>query len=76
MKVISFTIHSFIILFLIQREKEILQLIAQRKETEAIAEILTISRNTVNNHRQNMLDKICAKDTTALIELARICQLI
>lgn len=70
MKVISFTIHSFIILFLIQREKEILQLIAQRKETEAIAEILTISRNTVNNHRQNMLDKICAKDTTALIEFA------
>ncbi len=59
-----------------QREKEILQLIAQGKETDDIAKKLTISRNTVNNHRQNMLDKICAKDTTALIELARICHLI
>lgn len=59
-----------------QREKEILQLIAQGKETDDIADILSISRNTVNNHRQNMLDKICAKDTTALVELAKICQLI
>ena len=58
------------------REKEILQLIAQGKETDDIADILSISRNTVNNHRQNMLDKICAKDTTALVELAKICQLI
>ncbi len=59
-----------------QREKEVLLLIAQGKEADTIAEMLAISRNTVNNHRQNLLDKICSKDTTALIELARICQLI
>ena len=58
------------------REMEILQLIAQGKDTDNIAEILFISRNTVNNHRQNMIDKFSVKDTTALVELARICHII
>ena len=58
------------------RELEILQLIAQGKETPVIASTLFISQNTVNNHRQNMLDKMGAKDTTSLVELARICHLI
>ena len=58
------------------REMEILQLIVQGKNTDDIAKLLSISRNTVNNHRQNMLDRIGAKDTTSLIELARICHLI
>lgn len=58
------------------REVEILKLINLGNETEAIAEMLTISRNTVNNHRQNMLDRIGAKDTTSLIELARMCHII
>ena len=58
------------------REKEILQLIAQGKDTDNIAEMLFISRNTVNNHRQNMIDKFSVKDTTALVELAKICHII
>ena len=58
------------------REMEILQLIAQGKDTDNIADTLFISRNTVNNHRQNMIDKLNAKDTTALVELARICHII
>lgn len=58
------------------RELEIFLLIVQGKNTDEIAEILSISRNTVNNHRQNMLDRMGAKDTTSLIELARICHII
>ena len=42
---------------------------------DEIAKTLYLSRNTVNNHRQNMLNKTGAKDTTALLELAHICEL-
>ncbi len=58
------------------REKEVLLLIERGLETDEIAQALSISRNTVNNHRQNMLNRLGARDTTALIELARICRLI
>lgn len=58
------------------REKEILRFICEGKDADFIAEALSISRNTVNNHRQSMLDKIGAKDTTALVELAQLCRLI
>ena len=58
------------------REKEVLLLIERGLETDEIAQSLSISRNTVNNHRQNMLNRLGARDTTALIELARICRLI
>jgi DNA-binding CsgD family transcriptional regulator len=58
------------------REKEVLLLIEKGLETDEIAQTLSISRNTVNNHRQNMLNRLGARDTTALIELARICRLI
>jgi DNA-binding NarL/FixJ family response regulator len=55
-----------------EREKEILSLLVQGKTTSDIAQTLFISPNTVNNHRQNILNKLGAKDTTALIHLARI----
>lgn len=58
------------------REKEILILIAQGKETDEIAKILFISKTTVNNHRQNMLNKIGVRDITALIQIARLTKLI
>jgi DNA-binding CsgD family transcriptional regulator len=58
------------------REKEVLNLILKNKDTDEIAEILKISRNTVRNHRQNMLDGFGAKDMTALLELARICHIL
>ena len=58
------------------REKEVLLLIERGLETDEIANTLSISRNTVNNHRQNMLNRLGARDTTALMELARICHLI
>ncbi|HEY9704056.1 MAG TPA: helix-turn-helix transcriptional regulator [Allocoleopsis sp.] len=58
------------------REKEILTLIAEGKSPEEIGNKLFISRITVNNHRQNMLNKIGVKDTTALVQAAKMCFLI
>lgn len=58
------------------REKEILILIVEGKTTNEIADSLFISRTTVNNHRQNMLNRMGVKDTTGLISLSKLCQLI
>jgi DNA-binding CsgD family transcriptional regulator len=58
------------------REKEVLRLIAQGKEAEYIAQELFLSKTTINNHRQNMLNKLGAKDSTALVQLAKLTQLI
>lgn len=42
---------------LTNREKEILKLLAQGLESKDIAQKLFISLNTVNNHRQNIINK-------------------
>ena len=55
------------------REKEILRLIIEGKSTNEIALELFISRTTVNNHRQNMLNRVGVKDTTGLIILMKLC---
>jgi DNA-binding CsgD family transcriptional regulator len=55
-----------------QREKEILQLIEQDLDTKEIADRLFISPATVGNHRSNMIEKIGARDTTALVQLAKM----
>ncbi len=57
------------------REKEILRLIIVGKTTDEIADTLFISRITVNNHRQNMLNRMGVKDTTGLISLSKLCEL-
>lgn len=54
------------------REKEILLLIAEDMETKEIAQRLFISVNTVGNHRSNMIDRLGARDTTALLQLAKM----
>ncbi len=59
-----------------EREKEILGFIAQGKEAEHIAKELFLSKITINNHRQNMLNKLGAKDSTALVQLAKLTQII
>lgn len=61
---------------LTEREKEILNYISENKDTEEIAKLLFISKTTVNNHRQNMLNKLGAKDATALVQLAKLTKLI
>ena len=50
-----------------QREKEILVLIAQGMSSKQIAGKLSISQNTVSNHRKNMLDKAGAKSSAELV---------
>ncbi len=54
------------------REKEILLLIAEDLDTKEIAQKLFISVNTVGNHRSNMIDRLGARDTTALVQLAKM----
>ncbi len=54
------------------REKEVLLLIAEDMETKEIANRLYISNNTVANHRGNMIERLGARDTTALVQLAKM----
>lgn len=55
---------------LTRREKEILILIAEGKTTAEVAETLFISQLTVETHRKNMIHKLNANNTAALIKLA------
>ncbi|UUC44781.1 LuxR C-terminal-related transcriptional regulator [Flavobacterium cerinum] len=48
------------------RERQILQLIVTGKSTNEIADLLNISRHTVNTHRKNILSK---SDCKSLVEL-------
>jgi DNA-binding CsgD family transcriptional regulator len=53
------------------RELEVLGLVSQGLISKEIAEKLFISVNTVNNHRQNILDKINASNTSEAVTFAR-----
>ena len=55
---------------LTRREKEVLQLIADGLSTQAIADQLFISFNTVESHRKNLLTKFGAKNGAELVRLA------
>ncbi len=52
---------------LTHREQEILNLIATGSSTKQIAGKLSISENTVANHRKNMLRKRGVKNTAELV---------
>jgi DNA-binding CsgD family transcriptional regulator len=54
------------------REKEVLLLISEDLDTKEIAQKLFISVNTVGNHRSNMIERLGARDTTALVQLAKM----
>ncbi len=54
------------------REKDVLRLIAEDLATKEIADRLFISINTVGNHRSKMIEKLGARDTTALVQLAKM----
>ncbi|MDP9956389.1 DNA-binding CsgD family transcriptional regulator [Epilithonimonas hungarica] len=56
--------------FLSAREKEILKMIQSGKKSKEIADILFISINTVNRHRQNILEKMRVANTTEACTLA------
>jgi DNA-binding NarL/FixJ family response regulator len=55
---------------LTKREKQILQLVAQGKTSNIIAEELFLSPLTVDTHRKNLLQKFQAKNSTELISIA------
>jgi DNA-binding CsgD family transcriptional regulator len=53
------------------RELDVLKLLLRGYESKQIAEKLFISSNTVDNHRKNMIRKLDARDTTALVQLTK-----
>lgn len=53
-----------------RREKEILKLIIEGRQAKEIAEILIISKQTVDTHRNNMIRKTNCKNTAELIGTA------
>lgn len=55
---------------LTSRELEILTLISYGKSSKEIADILSISKNTVDNHRKHMLEKNAANSITELVRIA------
>ncbi len=55
---------------LTKREKRILQMVAQGKTSNVIAEELFLSPLTVDTHRKNLLQKFQAKNSTELINRA------
>jgi DNA-binding CsgD family transcriptional regulator len=56
--------------FLSKREKQILQLIIEGKVSKEISEMLHISKQTVDSHRNNMIAKSGLKNTSQLIAKA------
>lgn len=53
-----------------RREKEILAVIAQRKTSQEIADLLFISKSTVDTHRKNMIQKLNLKGANELLGYA------
>ena len=61
---------------LTKREKEILNLIREGKPSKQIADILEISINTVNRHRQNILEKLSVGNSVEAITAATAMRLL
>lgn len=58
------------------REKEILQLIRKGKMSKEVADVLSISINTVNRHRQNILEKLRVSNSFEACRIAERMDLI
>ncbi len=54
-----------------ERELEIIKLVAEYKTSKQIAEKLNISKNTVDTHRRNILEKAGLHKTAELVVFAR-----
>jgi DNA-binding NarL/FixJ family response regulator len=57
-------------LLLTRREIEVLKLIAEGLTNQEIADKLFVSTSTVDSHRKNLLSKLQAKNTAALVRTA------
>ncbi len=53
------------------REIDVLKLLMKGYESKQIGDKLFISSNTVDNHRKNMIRKLDARDTTALVQISK-----
>lgn len=53
-----------------QREREVLQLLAEGKSTKEIAALLYVSVKTVETHRQNIMDKLNLRSVAELTKYA------
>jgi DNA-binding NarL/FixJ family response regulator len=53
-----------------QRERQVLDLLAQGKSSKEIADVLFITERTVESHRKNMIEKGGVKNTVELIAYA------
>lgn len=58
------------------REKEILRLIEKGEMSKSIADKLSISVNTVNRHRQNILEKLRVKNSIEACRVAKLMNLL
>ncbi|MGB3076823.1 MAG: response regulator transcription factor, partial [Chitinophagales bacterium] len=67
-EIVSWSKHAFI--HISEREKEVLLLICKELSMTEIAEQLHISVNTVQNHRNHLLDKINVHNTAGLVMYA------
>lgn len=59
-----------------EREKEILKFIRSGKSSKMIADMLNISKNTVDRHRQNILEKLSVANTYEAIAAAEAMSLL
>lgn len=55
---------------LTEREREVLQLVAEGKTSQEIADQLVVSIKTVQTHRMHVMEKLDAHDRTALVRHA------
>lgn len=58
------------------REKEILRLIEKGKISKEIGDILSISKNTVSRHRQNILEKLRVRNSLEACTMAKNLQIL
>ncbi len=61
---------------LTSREIEIVELLAKHKTSSEIADQLFLSRSTVEKHRKNMIKRTAAANTTALVHLCKLAEVI
>ncbi len=59
-----------------EREKEVLLLISIGRSSKEVAEKLFISLGTVQKHRKNLIKRFRVRDTTALIHICKMCEII
>ena len=55
---------------LTDREREVLQLIAEGMSSKEIAQVLNVSTKTVEAHRANLMEKICIHKVSGLVRFA------